>query len=106
MRRIAFLCCLLAVRTAWAKDLQGSLVLQDETAPRERLAIGLNYTGAQLRWGLSSRWALEGRYQESTAQSNYGDVTARVFGMRSYRFLHPENRFPFYWGAEAAYATA
>ncbi len=74
--------------------------------PYDRLAVGVNYQGGQLRMGLTPRWALEGRFQEGTSTSNYGDVTAHVFGLRAYRFRHPENRFSFYWGMEGAYATA
>ena len=74
--------------------------------PRERLSLGVNYTGAQIRWNLSPRWAMEGRYQGGTASSNAGDVTASVFGVRGYRFSHPERRIPLYLGSEIAYAKA
>ncbi len=78
----------------------------ESVASRERLSLGVNYTGAQLRWNISSRWAAEGRYQQGKASSNYGDVTARVFGLRGYRFIRSESRFPLYWGSEIAYTTA
>lgn len=94
------------VPAVWAKDIPKMPLPYESNLPHDRLSIGINYTGGQIRWNLSSRWAAEGRYQEGTSSSNYGDVTARVFGLRGYRFLHPENRVAFYWGAEGAYATA
>jgi hypothetical protein len=95
-----------SIPMASAEGLRQMIEPSGPPAPRERLSLGVNYTGGQVRWNLSPKWAAEGRYQQGTASSNYGDVKAQVFGIRGYRFVHPENRFPFYWGAEAAYATA
>jgi len=71
-----------------------------------QLGLGLAYLGGQVRWKLSSRWAMEGRYQTGKASSNYGDVTAQVFGARVYRFRRSERRMPLYWGLELDYSTA
>jgi len=73
---------------------------------RQRLSLGINFAGAQARWNFSTRWAMEGRYQQGQASSDYGDVKAQVFGLRFYRFIHPERRLPLYWGSEMAYVTA
>src|SRR5262249_48010720 len=54
--------------------------------PRQRLALGVNYTGGQIRWRLSPRWAFEGRAQFGNAESNVGKVHSEVFGLRGYRF--------------------
>lgn len=103
-----------------AEDPQNSLILQPAEAgqigqgatPAEtrrahnKLTLGVNYIGAQLRWNISSRWALETRYQQGKSSSNYGEVTARVFGMRGYRFLQGGKRFSLYGGTEIAFATA
>ncbi len=77
-------------------------------APRERLSIGLNYTGGQVRWRLSPRWAAEGRLQFGSADSNYGKVHSNVFGLRAYRFIPCTEREKVSWylGGEAAYTTA
>ncbi len=78
----------------------------DPSIPLYRWGVGVNYTGAQIRYNLSSHWAAEGRYQQGKASSNYGDVTSRVFGLRGYRTPHPEKHLPFYYGGELAYARA
>ncbi len=95
------------VSLVWARESQGSLVLPEAgpSAARDHLALGFNYTGAQVRWELSRHWALEGRYQRGTARSQYGDVTAQVFGVRAYRFLRTSSRLPLYLGSEIASAT-
>jgi hypothetical protein len=81
--------------------------LRDFPMPRDyRLALGVSYTGAQLRYDLSSRWAAEVRYQRGKASSDQGDVSANVFGLRGYRSFHRRERFSFYWGGEGAYADA
>ncbi len=76
--------------------------------PRERLGIGLNYTGGQVRWRLSSRWAMEGRVQFGSADSDFGRVRSNVFGLRAYRFLPfgQHERISWYLGGEGAYAKA
>jgi opacity protein-like surface antigen len=71
-----------------------------------RLAIGINYTGGQLRWMFTPRWAVEGRYQTGSAGSSYGDVKAQVFGVRGYHYYKTSSRFPLYLGAEIAHAEA
>lgn len=74
--------------------------------PRRHLAIGLDYTGAHLRWMFSTHWAGEFRYQRGKADSNYGDVTADVVGIRLYRFFRTRGRMPLYVGGEVAHASA
>ncbi len=71
-----------------------------------RMALGINYTGAQFRWNFRSRWAVEGRYQQGSATSDYGNVKSKVFGVRAYRFFRTERRFPLYIAPEIARATA
>ncbi len=74
--------------------------------PRAHLLVGLNYTGGQVRWMLSPRWAIEGRYQTGKASSDYGTVKSSVVGLRLYRFFERESRFSFYAGPEMAHAEA
>ncbi len=74
--------------------------------PRERLSIGVNYTGGQVRWRLSTRWAAEGRMQFGSADSNYGKVHSQIFGLRGYRFFPFRERMTWYAGGEAAYVKA
>jgi outer membrane protein with beta-barrel domain len=74
--------------------------------PRERLSIGLNYTGGQVRWNFSPHWATELQYQQGKASSNYGDVKSQVYGLRIYRFFNTSSRFSLYTGPEYAYAQA
>ena len=82
------------------------LVLPSEQKEWRTWAVGVNYLGGELRWRPSSRWAFEGDYQQDKASSNYGDVTARVYGARAYRFFHERNRWSLYAGPEFAYTTA
>src|SRR5437016_1082132 len=56
--------------------------------PRERLSIGINYTGGQIRWNFSPRWSSELQFQQGKAASNYGDVKSQVYGLRAYRFFN------------------
>lgn len=78
----------------------------DSTPPRDRLSIGINYTGGQVRWSFSRKWACEARVQFGYASSDYGDVKARVFGFRGYRFFNRGHRVSFYTGPELAFANA
>lgn len=83
---------------------------RDANAPPRRAdhrwGLGVNYLGAQLRYYFSSRWALEGRYQQGKASSDAGDVKAQVYGLRLYRYFHPERRFVLYWAGEGDRAAA
>ncbi len=76
------------------------------TAANDRISMGINYTGVQIRCLLTRRWAMELRYQTGQAPSDYGDVRARVVGVRGYRFFPREGRFDYYLGPELAYAQA
>src|SRR5690242_5611221 len=69
-------------REASQKKIPRLVQPSEQAAPRERLSLGVNYLGAQVRWTLSPRWALEGRFQEGKASSDYGDVKSKVFGLR------------------------
>jgi hypothetical protein len=74
--------------------------------PRYRLAAGISYTGFQVRYHLTGRWAAEGRFQFGKADSNYGDVKSNVEGIRLYRFLPYRPKLSWYLGGEAAHASA
>lgn len=76
--------------------------------PHYHWAFGVSYTGAQVRYALSSRWAAEGRLQFGSADSHYGAVHSDVFGLRGYRFfsLRHSGHFVGYWGGEGDYAKA
>jgi len=76
--------------------------------PAQRLSIGVNYTGGQLRYRLTSRWAAEGRMQFGSADSDYGRVRSQVFGVRLYRFapLNVWEKASWYVAGEADYAKA
>ncbi len=97
--RIGLLLLLSSIVTAATPRLN----LQDgTTAPREKLSIGVNYIGAQVRWTFTSRWAMEFRFQTGKAESNYGDINAVVGGVRGYRTFKEGNHLAFYWGPELA----
>ena len=76
------------------------------TIPNEHLLVGLNYTGGQVRWKFSSRWAVEGRYQQGKTSSNYGDVKSQVAGLRLYRYFQRTNQFALYAGPDFDHAEA
>src|SRR5262245_48613350 len=90
---------------AWGEP--APLVLNPRAGDRlYHLAVGVSYTGFQLRYQFSSKWAAEARYQFGKAESNYGDVQADVFGLRGYRFIPYRRHLSWYVGAEAAHAHA
>ncbi len=93
-------------KVAEKNDLKHLTLTPGPGVAHERLALGINYTGGQLRWNFSPQWAAEVRYQQGQASSNYGDVKAVVFGLRGYRTSHPASRLPFYWGSEVAVTNA
>src|SRR5437764_12964699 len=118
---MAFLACLLTpvrllgtelpAQTAWAwEGRQGQIDMTAGDArtekPAYRWAAGVSYTGLQLRYQMSSRWAAEGRFQFGSADSTQGTVHSQVFGMRGYRFFPFRERLSWYVGAEGAYAQA
>jgi hypothetical protein len=74
--------------------------------PHYKWAVGASYTGGQVRYQFSPRWALEMRYQFGSADSDYGTVRANVWGLRGYHFypVGLRERFSWYWGGEGAYA--
>jgi hypothetical protein len=69
-------------------------------------AAGASYTGFQLRYQFSCRWAVEGRAQFGSADSDYGKVSSKVFGIRGYRFFPFRDYLAWYTGGEVAYARA
>jgi len=87
MRPLAILLLFLCAAPAAAED--GFL---------SKLSLGVNYTGAQARYDLSRRTALEARYQSGES----GDVTAGVFGARLYRFPRETGRYRVFFGGELA----
>src|SRR5437899_2234507 len=85
-------------------DPPKSLVLNPKTIEsRYRFAAGVSYTGLQLRYQFTPRWAAEARAQFGTAKSNYGDVKATVLGLRGYRFIPYRKNLSWYLGGEAAH---
>jgi hypothetical protein len=78
----------------------------DTPAPRKHFAAGVNYSGTQFRWRFAAPWALEARWQHGKSDSDFGKVTANVYGMRGYRWFKPGRLFTFYTGPEMDYASA
>jgi hypothetical protein len=74
--------------------------------PHDHMAIGVSYTGGQVRWNFSPRWAVEGHYQFGSADSNWGSIHSNVFGGRGYRFFYLRERLAWYVGGEGDYVTA
>lgn len=84
-----------------------TLVLNPKTIEnRYHWALGVSYTGAQLRYQISPKYAAEFRYQYGEADSSYGDVKAEVEGFRGYRFIPYRRNLAWYLGAEIAHANA
>jgi len=99
----------LIAAAAYAEERhQLTLPSEPTPLPQSRLSLGINYTGGQVRWRLSRRWAMEGRIQVGSADSDYGKVHADVFGLRGYRFFRRPTweRMVGYVGGEGAYAKA
>jgi hypothetical protein len=72
---------------------------------RYRLALGISYTGGQIRYQFNPRWATETRYQFGSAGSNEGGtIHSNVFGLRLYRFMPIRPRLAWYLGGEGARA--
>jgi hypothetical protein len=71
-----------------------------------RWAVGLSYTGGQVRFQPSSRWAMEARLQFGSADSDYGRVESNVFGLRGYHFYPFREHLALYAGGEAAFVKA
>ncbi len=78
----------------------------DSLAPRRHVALGVNYTGGQLRYRFRSPWAVELRYQQGTASSDYGDVKSQVVGLRGYHFYKRDRPLAYYLGTEIAHVEA
>ena len=99
---------------ALAEPEDNHMNLQDPTSrasslpakPDHRLALGISYLGGQMRWNFSPNWAAEYQFQTGKASSDFGDVTANVFGVRAYRFFKPQSRTRFYVGPEVAFTHA
>jgi hypothetical protein len=77
-------------------------------APENRyhLALGVSYTGGQIRYQFSPKWAVEGHYQFGSADSNWGSIHSNVFGGRGYRFFYLRQRLAWYLGGDGNYVTA
>lgn len=67
------------------------------------VAIGINYTGAQISVDFHKHWAAEARYLLNTEDTDAGQVSSRVMGARLYRFLPERKAARIFFGAEAAY---
>ena len=70
----------------------------------QRLALGANYMGTQLRGHISPRWAAEFRFLTGSSSSTQGSVSAIVLGLRGYRFWSERSRIRPYAGLELTYA--
>src|ERR1700733_13654616 len=81
----------------------GQLTEPAAPAVPRHFSIGINDLGAQLRFHLNPRWAVEGRYVTGSASSDVGTVHANVFGVRGYRFFDERRRFRLYAGLEGDY---
>jgi len=88
---------------ARAPAAKGTLVVPEEPLLPRHLAIGFNDLGGQLRLHLRPSWAVEGRFLMGSANSDFGQVHANVFGMRGYRFFEERRRFQLYAGVEGDY---
>jgi hypothetical protein len=71
-----------------------------------RFAVGVSYTGAQMRYQFTPKWAAEYRYQTGKASSDYGDIKSTVLGLRIYRFIPFRRALSWYLGGDGAYAHA
>jgi hypothetical protein len=69
------------------------------------IAIGINYTGAQVSVDFYHHWSTELRYLLDTSDTDAGPVSSSVIGIRLYRFIHIRKVTRFYYGTELAYAT-
>jgi hypothetical protein len=69
-----------------------------------RLALGVNYTGEQIRLHITRDWAVEERVMTGSASSNSGRISSLVFGLRGYRFFQEHYHCKLYLGLEGDYA--
>jgi hypothetical protein len=83
--------------TVWAKE-------PDAAQTPDRLALGINNMGGQIRLHLNPDWATEARFMTGSASSNAGNISALVFGLRGYRFFTAHHRFRLYLGLEGDFA--
>ena len=78
---------------------------RSEPSPEpERLAIGVNDLGGQLRFHVAPNWAAEFRFLTGSSSSNVGNIHSTVFGLRGYRFFRERRRCKLYVGVEGGYA--
>ena len=71
-----------------------------------RFAVGVDYGGAHLHWGLTPRWATELRWQRASSQSGDGRVRAEAFGLRGVRYSSEWKSWRFLGGVEGDYVAA
>ncbi len=92
-----------------SRDPQPTLLSVNPAAPvtpKRHFALGVNYTGTQLRWRFRSPWAAEARWQTGKASSDFGEVTANVYSLRGYRYIRQYRLGTFYLGSEVGFTQA
>ena len=67
------------------------------------VAVGINYTGAQISVDFHKLWAAEARYLLNNEDTEAGQVSSRVIGVRLYRFLPARKAVGIFFGLETAY---
>jgi hypothetical protein len=72
--------------------------------PPQRLALGINDLGGQLRVHFNPSWAVEARFLTGNSSSNEGTIQSFVFGVRGYRFFREQHHYRLYVGLEGDYA--
>ena len=77
--------------------------LAEPSSLKSQFAVGLNVTGAGLRYGVSRRCALDLRWQTGRADSEAGKTDADAFGLRATRFFSAGRRWRSYGGVEVAW---
>jgi hypothetical protein len=70
----------------------------------DRMAIGINDLGGQVRVRVARNWAAEARFMTGSASSSEGGIHSMVVGLRGYRFFTEHRRCKFYLGLEGDYA--
>ena len=73
---------------------------------KRTLALGFAYTGGLVRWGFKRTWAVEAHYLFGSADSNDGDVSSDLIGLRGYRHFRVNKALQFFAGPEMGYVTA
>ncbi len=89
----------MASAPAWSET---SELKSPEVKPPRTLALGLSYLGVQVRYFFVPKWAGEVKYQFGTVNSDGGNTTSQVIGLRGYRFFDTGTAYRLYLGGEAS----